>query len=121
MDLFGSTTILATLVSFLLLAVAHFVSLRAWGSLHRLACYGLGVGLIFVVFGAWCLANDLPGAIAGLAAIAGGAGAGTLFGYLVEWVGSRREGMTHQLEALRRQVALMERQLGERDGAGPDS
>lgn len=110
-----SSGILATLFAALLLTVAHYLSLRLWGILHRLVCYAAGVALIAAIYAAWCLAQPAPipawwGWLA-FAAIVGGAGVGTILGWLADHQGDKREQRERELEGLKKQVRLLERRL----------
>jgi hypothetical protein len=116
-NLYLISTILAVCVSFLLLGLAHFCARRLWGELPQLICYVAGVGLILVVYGAWSAAMGELWAFLALAAIVAGAGGGTVLGWWADAVAERREHTTQALEALQKEVRVLEGRA--RDGAGP--
>lgn len=90
------TMLLAAVVSFLLLALAHHWLLQLTaGRLHQLWRYVAGQVLILATYAVWCRAQPGPlsaaSAVAGLVATVLGAGAGTMAGYAVDaWLSMRR-------------------------------
>jgi hypothetical protein len=98
-----SSIALAAAFSFLLLAVLHWATLTLrHGELGVLWRYGLGVGAIGAIFGAWCWRQpqSTPTMWAYLAwvAIAVSAGAGTVTGHAID-----------RLAAMQRRVRYLER------------
>jgi hypothetical protein len=96
MDFAAVTATIAGLLAFFALGFAHYISRELWGTLHRVLCYVIGVLLIGIIYGAWCLAQPVPisGSMAFVAfsGIVVGAGLGTVLAYGVDhYAGVRRE------------------------------
>lgn len=87
---------IAATFALVIFIATHYLSERLFGELGKLICYTIGLALIGLLFGIWCLVQPAPipaiWAFVAFCAIVTGAGLGTLISHAIDaWTGTHAE------------------------------